>query len=52
MKAQIQDHFGEFADAARRFLVGTVLFIGFFAGLVWLLRDVFDWVSAVLKATH
>ena len=52
MRSQTQDHFVELADAARRFLVGTVFFIGFFAGLMWLLRDVSNWVLAVLKTSH
>jgi len=50
MRAQVHDHFDELAGAARRFLTGAVLFIGFFAGLMWLLRNVFSWVMAVLKA--
>ena len=50
MKTQTHDHFDELADAARRFFTGAVLFIGFFAGLMWLLRNVFTWVMAVLKA--
>ena len=33
-------------------LLGTVLFVGFFAGLLWLLRDVMNAVLAVLKVTH
>jgi hypothetical protein len=52
MKGQTRDHYDELADAARRFLTGAVLFIGFLAGSMWLLRDVFVWVSAVLKASH
>ena len=50
MKAHTHDHFAELADAARRFLTGAILFIGFFAGLMWLLRNVFSSVLAVLKA--
>jgi hypothetical protein len=52
MKTQTHDHFDELADSARRFLTGAVLFIGFFAGLMWLLRDLSNWVLAVLKASH
>jgi hypothetical protein len=52
MKGQTRNSYDELADAARRFLTGAVLFIGFFAVLMWLLRDVFNWVSAVLKAAH
>jgi hypothetical protein len=50
MKAQLHNQFDEVADSARRFLTGAALFIGFFAGLMWLLRNVFSWVLAVLNA--
>jgi hypothetical protein len=52
MKAQTHDYFNELADAARRFLVGAVLFIASFAALLWLIRDVFAWALAVLKAAR
>ena len=36
----------------RPLILGTFVFIGFFAGLLWLLRDLINWVPAVLNATH
>jgi len=39
----------------RRFrlpLLGTLLFVGFFSCLLWLLRDVANAILAVLKAMH
>jgi hypothetical protein len=31
---------------------GVLLFIGFFASLVWIFHEVMKWVFAVLKVTH
>ena len=42
----------EFGDAARRFILGMILFFAFFALLLWLLIDVMDSVLTVLKARH
>jgi len=36
----------------RPLMLGTLVFIGCFAGLLWLLRDLINWVVAVLNATH
>jgi hypothetical protein len=31
---------------------GILLFVGFFASLLWILHEVMKWVFAVLKATR
>jgi hypothetical protein len=33
-------------------MLGTLFFLGFFAGFLWLLRDLINWVLAVLNAAH
>jgi hypothetical protein len=39
-------------ESSMSFNLGTFVFIGFFAGLLWLLRNLINWVLAVLNATH
>jgi len=36
----------------RPLMLGTLFFLGFFAGFLWLLRDLINWVLAVLNAAH
>jgi hypothetical protein len=36
----------------RPLILGTLFFIGFLAGFLWLLCDLINWVLAVLNATH
>ena len=52
MKAHTHDEFNEFGNATRRFLIGVAAFIGLFAGLMLMLRNLASWVLDVLKVLH
>ncbi len=52
MKAHTHNEITGLGSPARRFFVGMGTFIGLFAGLLFLLRNLTAWVLDVLKAVH
>jgi hypothetical protein len=52
MAAVTPNGFHEFRPAARPFVLGLVSFVGLFAALIFLLRNLMTWVLNVLNVSH
>jgi hypothetical protein len=40
------------ANETRPLIISTILFVGFFIGVLWLIAELAGWVFVVLKATR